>query len=275
MHDLEVLSLGAGVQSSILALASAKGELPPVSAAIFADTGAEPKSVYTWLDWLEGQLPFPVYRVSQAQGNLAEECLQVHTHQTNGTTYLRVLVPFFTLGKDGERGILPRKCTGDYKIAPIRRRVRSLLEATGKSIRNGKVRQHIGISTDEAHRMRDSGPSYIDNYYPLVEAGWSRSDCLEWAKQAGIPKPPRSACMFCPFHSDKEWMRLRDEEPDAFAGAIQFEKDIRHKLKTTDQLRASGEVFLHSSRRLLSEVEFRDEFQLNLWGNECEGMCGL
>ena len=51
------LSLGAGVQSSTLALMIAHGELEPVDAAIFADTGWEPKKVYVWLDWYFGGFP--------------------------------------------------------------------------------------------------------------------------------------------------------------------------------------------------------------------------
>ena len=66
---LEIISLGAGVQSSVMALMAARGELTPMpSAAVFADTQWEPAGVYAHLDWLEQQLPFPTYRVTQ--GNL-------------------------------------------------------------------------------------------------------------------------------------------------------------------------------------------------------------
>ena len=59
--EYTVLNLGAGVQSSCLALMAAMGEVKPMpDFAVFADTQAEPKSVYDWLDWLEKQLPFPV-----------------------------------------------------------------------------------------------------------------------------------------------------------------------------------------------------------------------
>jgi 3'-phosphoadenosine 5'-phosphosulfate sulfotransferase (PAPS reductase)/FAD synthetase len=67
------LSLGAGVQSSTVALMIAHGELEPVEAAIFADTGWESPKVYEWLEWLEKQLPFPVHRVQR--GNLREDIL--------------------------------------------------------------------------------------------------------------------------------------------------------------------------------------------------------
>ena len=61
MSDLRILSLGAGVQSSTLALMIEKGEVPMVDAAIFSDTFGEPKAVYEWLEWLKKQLSFPIY----------------------------------------------------------------------------------------------------------------------------------------------------------------------------------------------------------------------
>ena len=50
---LTVLSLGAGVQSSAMAVMSARSDLPPVDCAIFADTGYEPKMVYKYLELLK------------------------------------------------------------------------------------------------------------------------------------------------------------------------------------------------------------------------------
>ena len=68
-----LLSLGAGVQSSTLALMAARGEVKgypqQIHGAIFADTQDEPRSVYDWLMWLEKEIcrspfPYPVYRVT-------------------------------------------------------------------------------------------------------------------------------------------------------------------------------------------------------------------
>ena len=61
--DLRVLSLGAGVQSSALALMIEKGEIPMVDCAIFADTGAEPEKVYEWLEYIKSQVSYPVHVV--------------------------------------------------------------------------------------------------------------------------------------------------------------------------------------------------------------------
>lgn len=73
---LRVLSLGAGVQSTTLALMAAHGEVGPMpDCAIFADTHWEPGSVYDHLEWLMSPnvLPFPVYVVSA--GNIREQLI--------------------------------------------------------------------------------------------------------------------------------------------------------------------------------------------------------
>ena len=58
--NLRVLSLGAGVQSTVMALMTMTGEIKDKpDCAIFADTGAEPKNVYKHLEWLIKQLDYP------------------------------------------------------------------------------------------------------------------------------------------------------------------------------------------------------------------------
>jgi len=72
---LQIISLGAGVQSSAMALMAAYGEIEPMpDCAVFADTGWEPPAVYEHLDWLEAELPFPVYRVTA--GNIRADLIE-------------------------------------------------------------------------------------------------------------------------------------------------------------------------------------------------------
>ena len=47
---ISVLSFGAGVQSTTLLMMSLAGELPPLDAVVFADTGWEPRAVYAHLE---------------------------------------------------------------------------------------------------------------------------------------------------------------------------------------------------------------------------------
>ena len=179
-----IISLGAGVQSTTMALMAACGEIGPMpDGAIFADTGAEPQGVYRHLDWLEKQLPFPIYRVSV--GNLREEIVAAMTglgHRMDARP------PFFT----SSGGMLRRQCTQDFKILPITRKVRELigLKKGQRGPKTPVVEQWIGISCDEAMRMKPSRLTYIKHRWPLIEKEMRRSHCLSWNIAKGYPKPP-------------------------------------------------------------------------------------
>lgn len=259
-----VISLGAGVQSSTMALMAAKGEITPMpDFAVFADTQAEPQSVYTWLDWLEKQLPFPVHRVTK--GNLADDSVEIKISKTKKKSYMKGIIPFFTKNPNGSSGIVWRKCTADYKILPIQKDI--------KEFKSEGVCLWLGISTDEAHRQKDSRVDWIKNHYPLIEKGVSRFDCLRWMEKHKYPQPPRSACVFCPYHSDAEWIRLKTLEPKEFQKAVEYEK--RLQAGQLNQVVLEGIPFLHSSLKPLDKVQFRHQDQPNMFGNECEGMCGV
>lgn len=269
-EPIHIISLGAGVQSSTMSLMAATGEITPMpTAAIFADTQAEPKSVYVWLDWLEKQLPFPVYRVTA--GSLEADTLKIRKRKDGEGCWNPSGIPAFTLDAKGNPGIGPRQCTQHFKLIPIQRQTRKLLKEIG-------VRQAvkwIGISLDEVYRMKPSRNKYEIARWPLVEQKKTRHDCIRWIEARGFPKPPRSACCFCPFHSDAEWLRLRDKEPESFKRAVDFELLYQAAKRQTTM---RGDVFLHASRKPLSEVDFSTEEergQLSMFNNECEGLCGV
>lgn len=256
-----IISLGAGVQSSTMALMAAHGDITPMpKAAIFADTQSEPQSVYKWLDWLEKQLPFPVIRVTH--GNLLNEAVRVITTK-HGTKRMGGWPPIFAIGDSGVPSPMMRQCTTEFKINPIRKALREFKP----------IIQWIGISFDEVHRMKPSRDNWITNRWPLIDLRMKRYDCLNWMNGKGYPEPPRSACIFCPYMRDREWLRLKNEEPESFKKAIWFEKEINI---AKEQIGFIGDLRLHRSMKLINEVEFNPHRnQINLFGNECEGMCGV
>jgi hypothetical protein len=266
---IHVLSLGAGVQSSTMALMAAHGEITPMPvAAIFADTQDEPKSVYDWLDWLEKQLPFPVIRTTR--GRLSEDTLKIRTRRDGMGTWSPSGVPAFTLNTaTGAGGMMPRQCTDDFKLHPIKREQRKILKESGQK----QLTVWIGITIDEAHRMKPSRVRYAIHRWPLVDLGMRRETCLKWMKDRGFPQPPRSACIFCPYHSDREWKRLKEHEPGEFAKAVQFERDFQSTKKKSGVL--TSVPFLHRSLVSLDQVDFEPDKTPSLFGNECEGMCGV
>lgn len=270
MNELHLISLGAGVQSSTMALMAAAGEITPMPyAAIFADTKAETASVYKWLDRLEKQLPFPVIRKSR--GDLAAEALRLRTSK-GGKLYTKSAVPTFIKNPDGSRGMMQRQCTYDFKLMVLQKAAINLLSESSIS----SAVQWVGISLDEAHRMKPSRHPKIVCRWPLVDLRLTRWDCLRWMEKNGYPKPPKSACTFCPYHSDAEWIRLKKEEPEAFKEAVAFDYAYRSVKAKTHNI--SGAPYLHSSLVPLDQVDFstdEDNGQQVMFGNECEGMCGV
>ena len=277
-----ILSLGAGVQSSCLALMAARGEVrgypQQLDGAIFADTQDEPASVYAWLDWLEAEIarsPFPyaVHRVTA--GKLSGKALLMRVTK-DGRKFSTTDIPFFTLNPDNTQGkITSRACTYNFKIRPILKKARQIGEVK-RGTKVPVVTQWIGISLDEAHRMKPSRDAWAESQWPLVDMRMRRHDCLLWMERNGYPKPPRSSCVYCPYHSNAEWRRLRDEEPEAFADAVQFERDLQRAKASKDNILSIP--FLHKSLLPLDQVDLRtleDHGQMGLWGEECEGMCGV
>ena len=252
---MRIISLGAGVQSTTLALLAHHGEIEPPDYAVFADTGWEPKAVYKHLDWLESYLSFPVVRVSA--GNLKDNLLG----KTKGQRF--ATVPLFTA--NGGMGL--RQCTYDHKIRPIQRFCKPF------SSKGNPVISQIGISTDEWARMKPSRVKYMKNTWPLIdELEMSRNDCMVWLKDKGHTVPPKSACLGCPYHNDAQWREIKTEYPEEFEETCKVDEAIR----VDDKFKFKR--YMHRSLKSLRDVDFRtmeEMGQLNFFTDECEGMCGV
>lgn len=242
--ELRLLSLGAGVQSTVLALMAADGTLAGLDGAIFADTGWEPKRVYEHLDKLAAVLDtagIPLYRVSN--GNLRSDAIDPEHRYAS--------IPYFVRNPDGSEGMGRRQCTSEYKLSPINRKVRELLGAKPPDFRRGPkgnvAELWIGFSTDEIGRVSDKNQvSYIRKRYPLLELGMDRKACQRWLRSRGWTQVAKSACVGCPYHGNRQWRELRDQHPGEWADAVEFDAAIRKG--GARRLPLNGEAFLHRSR---------------------------
>ena len=80
---MTVVSLGGGVQSTVMALMASEGKLGPMpDCAIFADTGWEPPTIYEHLDWLADKLRFPLHVVDNGR-SLREDARALVNHSGN------------------------------------------------------------------------------------------------------------------------------------------------------------------------------------------------
>ena len=269
----KVLSLGAGTQSTVMALMAEQeiGGLEKPDIAIFADTKWEPPHVYEHLDWLEKQLSYKVLRVSA--GDIRENVLAGVT--PDGNNFLDM--PVFLVNPDGTKSVAARQCTNHYKIIPIHKELRKILKLKpGKRApKDIQVEMWMGISADEAHRMKPSRDEWITNRFPLIEMDLTRAHLYAWFEKNYPGRYlPRSACVGCPYHSNMEWKWLKENDPKSFQDAVFVDRAIREVPQVRGSLRGTG--YLHKERKSLDSVDFSqtDNYE-DFMASECEGLCGV
>ena len=273
--SLTVLSLGGGVQSTVMALMASEGAFDRTpDCAIFADTHWEPPSVYEHIEWLRDRLSFPLYTVDD--GRSLREDVKALTSHSGHRSY--VDIPVYLKGRDAEGdGIGRRQCTENYKVKPIRRRIREMLglKPRQRVPAGTTVEMWLGISTDEAIRMKTSRDRWVKNRYPLIEAGMSRRECMEWWNARYDRPLERSACVACPFQSRHRWVETKRRWPELFAESVEIDARLRSGLALDKT------PYLHRQRMPLAEAVAVDEWDLakdgqqDGFGNECEGHCGV
>jgi len=276
---MKVLSLGAGVQSSTILLMACRGELEKPALAIFADTGWEEPRTYAHLNFLEDEAKkagIPLLRVSS--GNVRDDLLNAAEMKTRFQQ-----IPLF-MRRNGKLQMGRRHCTEVYKMRPIRRKLRELLDVGPRArIPKAEVELWVGISIDEYQRATPSSNQWENKTFPLIEKRMSRNDCLLWlADRYPGRVVPRSSCVGCPFHSTECWNELR-QFPEVWKDVLDADDLIREG-------RPDGQLFLHRSGTPLRDVDLRtaeekgqltfpfyqeERFQfftkLNIWLPEEEG----
>jgi PAS domain-containing protein len=259
--DLVALSLGAGVQSTALLLMACAGEFDTTpDVAIFADTQDESRGTMEWLARLEAISSIPIERVTV--GRLSDETLRSMRETESGFCP----IPTYVMGEEREsQG--RRQCTRTHKLEVINQAVRRMLGAGPGEVCKGKAEVWIGISTDEAHRAKPSLYRVITSRWPLLfDVPMRRSDCAEYVRKAMGTVPPRSACVYCPFKSDREWIAMKRDDRESFDAAVDFEKRMRA---------IDPRQYLHSTCVPIADADFDPEKTLDMFGEECSGICGV
>ena len=282
------ISLGAGVQSTTLYLMSAHGLIQPTpTCAIFADTKWETPDIYQHLEWLieiSPQLPFPIPIHIVSAGDIY---LNVWSGKRVDSSSPWTDIPTFTINDDGSHGMGSRQCTQNYKVKPI---IAKLREIAGRPSGRRHVNppfavQWIGISVDEWHRMKDSQTGWIENAYPLVDMRMSRRDCLKWFKERYPQRQlAKSACIGCPYHSNREWLRIYRNFPQEASRAAALDEHLRTSERAKVEPNENTQQFLHRSCQPLSQalerLDYLDRLQPSLLPEsppaasaECGGYC--
>lgn len=224
MAERHVLGISGGKDSAALAVFMRLNRPDLDLQYFFTDTGKELPEVYEFLGRLEGFL--------------GKAILRLNPHR-DFDFWLREFGHFLPSPRT-------RWCTRQLKLVPFRNWIKPWLE------RGDTVHSYVAIRSDEHHREGyDSGHENLTVHLPFREAGVDHAGVLELLHGAGIGLPryydwrSRSGCTFCFFQQKIEWVRLKQQHPEAFEEAKRYEKSaLEH-----------GSPFTWSDRESLAELE--------------------
>ena len=107
----------------------------------------------------------------------------------------------------------------------------------------------------------------------------SRFDCLTWMKRNGYETPPKSACYFCPYINNARLREMKNHYPEEWEKLVWLDEEMRRlQGAVINGAKITGTLYIHRECKPLREVDLRnaaDFGQQDLFGEECEGMCGV
>ena len=224
-----MVSYGGGANSTALLIGLHQHRIP-VDLILFADTGAEHPHTYAYLEvmdrWLKDHGMPPITRVYKTTRDgkrltLEDECLQSCS------------LPSIAYGF--------KRCSLKHKIGPQEKFCNNYPPCREVWNSGKKVVKFIGYDAGEGYRsdkvlLGDLADRKYSKWYPLMEWGWTRDDCIRQIEAAGLPQPGKSSCLFCPSMKPDEITALREQHPDLFRRALALEDNARKNLKTVKGL---------------------------------------
>ena len=260
---MKILSFGAGMQSTALALMSCENSLslkkgqpmphpdvPIYDLVIFCDLGMEPS-------WVMDQVMFTQDACEQVK--ISFKILDSPLHEDfmrNFGERRTVSIPWWTLRGDGNKAKMPRNCTIDYKIEVIAKYVRweVLGYRKGQRLRpeDRKAHEmHMGFSYEEQKRCKESTNPMFVNHYPLVEMKLVRADNYAYIRDVWGLETRASACTFCPFHRNYFFRYLRENLPEEYAQLVMVDELLRDK---TPKPPMDSDLFISRSRKRIKDL---------------------
>lgn len=242
------LSYGGGKQTVALITLILEGKLPKPDLIVMADTSREVST--TW-DYLE-----KIVQPALAEIGLKVEIAGHNYSKVDLYKGDKVLIPAFT-NSNNKHGKLPTYCSSEWKQRVIRRWMRD----------QGVTQTDLwlGISTDEAERMKINDVKWCKHVYPLIEIiPMSRLQCEMQIQQFGWEVPHKSRCWMCPNQSPEAWRNMKLLNDGDFDKAILLEKEMREKDST---------MFLHTKLIPLEVAVEIDNEKSDLFDGCDSGYC--
>ena len=201
MREVNIVSYGAGVNSTAMIIWMYNNKIP-IDEIVFADVGNESPETYAFLK---------IFKEWMKEHNLKFVTVKSHLGTLRDDHYKKRIIPFRAF----------RSCTDKFKIIPIRKYLKA------KYPDDTHFNMYLGIDYGEKQRAKKSRRNYQTMTYPLVEQNIGRVGCVRIIENEGVPVPPKSGCVFCPFQPRQSWSDLLNNHPDIFDECIDFEENCR------------------------------------------------
>lgn len=279
---MKILSCGAGMQSTALALMSCANkiindgksddfeftynkEVPIYDAILFCDLGLEPAWVMDQVRFIQqacewAEIPFYILK-----STLYEDYI-------NDFGNKRVTsIPFWSIDEDGKKGKMMRNCTLDYKITLMQNFVRWNLLGykKGQHTKSEDIKaheMHLGFSKEEEHRCKENHHKMFVNKFPLCEMGATRADNYAYIKDVWGLETKASACCFCPFHTNYFFHYIRNHNKEEYQKTVEFDQLLEEK---QPQTKIRSKLYISKSRKRIKDL-LPEECQ----DKECFLYCG-
>ena len=234
---MKILSFGAGMQSTALALMSCQNAtaetpvfplVPVYDDVVFCDLGMEPPWVIKQVEFTRRACEEAGIHFTVLKSPLHEDFMQ------NFGERRTISIPWWTVKEDGHKSRMPRNCTLDYKVNVISKYVRWELLGYKKGQRlreeDKKAHEmHMGFSYEEKRRCKESPNPMFINRFPLVDMQLVRADNYAYIRDVWGLETKASACTFCPFHRNYFFQYLKENEQEEYRRLIEVDELLRVK----------------------------------------------
>lgn len=221
-----VVAYGMGVDSTAILVEMVRLGIRP-DLILFADTGDEKPETYAYLAIINAflrangfpevivvrRLPTKSRKSGMVYRTLGENCVANET------------LPSLAFGRKG--------CSQKWKREPQDKHVNGWGPARESWKRGQKVVKLIGYDAGpkDARRSKIADDAKYTYLYPLREWVWDRERCVAEIERAGLPVPPKSACVFCPATKPEELEEMIRRDVQVAYKIIQMEAVAAPNLK--------------------------------------------
>jgi 3'-phosphoadenosine 5'-phosphosulfate sulfotransferase (PAPS reductase)/FAD synthetase len=236
---LTVLSYGAGQDSWAILIKLALDArfratyAPGALVVVCSDTGNEHKETYDHIEFTKqfcAQHGIEFHHLTPEAGYHTETWISLESFYASHNAI-------------GSKAF-PKSCTDNLKVQPIYRWLNKWVNAhffpeSDLSLRKqalyafteryGKIKVLIGIAKNEEKRVANASTGSkwmtenIERVYPLLDIGLDRQGCQDLFAEHGLPCPPPSNCVFCPFKDEIEVLWTAKNYPNEFERWVELE----------------------------------------------------